>query len=117
MDVPFAHRRPKKPYLKCEQEPVERHKYFERRVVSILLTGDKTWHSHREELIINSELKQKDQNIPCITKRTQSSIMLLYGFFFRSSGLMLIECLSTWSYSRWAILQEHCTEDRVRVLQ
>ena len=61
------------------------------RVISNLLTGDKTWMHMFEpqRRADNKQGKRKDKKRPCITKRTISSKKMLCAIFFNSSGLVI----------------------------
>ena len=102
----------KKQRLKCARELLKTYKGCNSQVISNLLTGDETWvHMFEpQRRADNKQWKRKDQNCPCIAKRTICS-KKMYAIFFNSSGL------SIRSYSRWPILQEFCTEESERVLQ
>ena len=58
------------------------------RIISNLLTGDKTWvHMFEpQRRADNKQWKRKNQKRLCIAKRTISSKKMLYASFFNSSG-------------------------------
>ena len=105
--------------LKCAWELLKTYKGCNSRVISNLLTGDETWvHMFEpQRRADNKQWKRKDQKCPCIAKRTISSKKMLYTILFNSSGPVVQNALSIWSYSHWPILQEFCTEESERVLQ
>ena len=75
--------------LKCARELLKTYKGCNSRVISSLLTGDKTWvHMFEpQRRADNKQWKQKDEKKrPCIAKRTISSKNMLYAIFFSSSG-------------------------------
>ena len=74
--------------LKCARELLKTYKSCNSRVISNLLTGDKTWvHMFEpQRRAHNKQRKRKDPKRPCIAKRTKSSKKMLYAIFFNSSG-------------------------------
>ena len=58
------------------------------RVISNLLTGNETWvHMFEpQRRADNKQWKRKDQNPPCIAKRTVISKKMFVAIFFNSSG-------------------------------
>ena len=61
--------------FKCARELFKTYKGCNSRVISNLLTGDETWvhMSEPQRRADNKQWKRKDQNRPCIAKRTVSS--------------------------------------------
>ena len=74
--------------FKCAPELLKTYKGCNSRVISNLLTGDKTWvHVFEpQRRVDNKQWKRNDKKCPCITKRTISSKKMLYAIFFTSSG-------------------------------
>ena len=72
--------------LKCARELLKTYKGS--RVITNLLTGDKTWvHMFEPQRRAgNKQWKRKDKKRLCIAKRTISSKKMLYAIFFNSSG-------------------------------
>ena len=58
--------------LKCARELLKTYKGCNSRVISNLLTGDKTWMHMFEpqRRVDNKQWKRKDKKRPCIAKRT-----------------------------------------------
>ena len=77
--------------LKCALELLKTYKGCNSRVISNLLTGDKTWvHMFEpQRRADNKQWKRKDKKRPCIAKRTISLKKMLYAIFFNSSGLVV----------------------------
>ena len=73
--------------LKCAREFLKTYKGCNSRVISNLLTGDKTWvymfEQQKRAIISNGSEKIKKR--PCIAKRTISS-KKMYAIFFNSGG-------------------------------
>ena len=99
--------------LKCTRELLKTYKGCNSRVISNLLTGDKTWvhmfePQRRDD---NKQWKRKDQIRPCIAKRTISSKKMLYAIFFNSSGPVIqVPCPSghtvTGRFSKNSVLKK-----------
>ena len=73
--------------LICTRELLKTYKGCNSRVISNLLTGDKTWvHMFEpQRRADNKQWKRKDK-CQCIAKRTISSKPMSYAIFFNSSG-------------------------------
>ena len=74
--------------LKCAGELLKTYKGCNSRVISNLLTGDRTWLRlfEPQRKADNKQWKRKVKKRPCIAKRTISSKKMLYAIFFNSSG-------------------------------
>ena len=72
--------------LECAREVLKTYKGYNSRVISNLLTGDKSWVHMLEpqRRAENKQWKRKDQKRPCIAKRTLCS-KKMYAIFFNSS--------------------------------
>ena len=84
--------------FKCARELLKTYKGCNSRVISNLLTDDETWvHMFEpQRRADNKQWKRKDQERPCIAKRTISSKKLLYAIFFNSSGpVVQVPCPSS----------------------
>ena len=69
-----------------------------------LLTGDETWvHMFEpQRRADNKQWKRKDQNRPCIARRTISSKNMLYAIFFNSSRpVVQVPCPSGHTVTGW----------------
>ena len=106
-------------HLKCARELLKTYKGGNSRVISNLLTGDKTWvHMFEpQKRTDNKQWKRKDQKHPCIAKRIISLKKDVVRNFLLFKWASPSGALSIWSYSHWSILQEFCTEESERVLQ
>ena len=89
--------------LKCAREFLKTYKGCNSRVISNLLTGDKTWvymfEQQKRAIISNGSEKIKQR--PCIAKRTISS-KKMYAIFFNSGGSVVqVPCPSGHTVTDW----------------